>query len=213
MVLNTGQWVVVIIAGVLILGFILGYYSNRQKAEKMFSWLHLGLATLGEVSRGAKLPGMVTGGRMEVKQAASPFKSVEAVYLLAPRENLIFWFFSLLQGRSDQVIIWINYQSKPNQTIEVARKGDGQFAKRLHSTEKPPLALQESIGNLQVAIEQQADSSVTGKVLAFVQQNRQSIVRLALRPEKPHLFLRINSHLAGFGTSAELFKELALLGE
>ena len=34
--LNTGQWVVIIVAGVLILGYIMGYFYNRQRAEQIF---------------------------------------------------------------------------------------------------------------------------------------------------------------------------------
>src|SRR4030043_1152242 len=113
MQLNTGKWVVVVIAAVLILGYILGYYTNRQRAEKVFKWLKEGLSTLGEVSLGQKLPGMATGGRLEVNQASAPLKRVEAVYLMAPRENLLFLIFHILQGKRDELIVWITYQSKP----------------------------------------------------------------------------------------------------
>ena len=125
--LNTGQWVVIIVCSVLILGYILGYFYNRQRAEQIFRWLKLGLSSLGEVSLGEKLPGMATGGRLEVSQASAPLKKVEAVYLLAPRENILFWIFHMLQGRSDELVVWVNYQSRPEQSVEVARKGDRQF--------------------------------------------------------------------------------------
>src|SRR4030066_2164776 len=144
MQLNTGQWVVIIICAVLILGYILGYYYNRQRAEKILNWLRQGLSTLGEVTLGEKLPGMATGGRLEVNQAAAPLKRVECVYLLAPRENLIFWVFNMLQRKGDELVIWVTYQSKPGQTVEVARRGDRQFDKRLKAADKPALSLLES---------------------------------------------------------------------
>ena len=143
-------------AAILILGYILGYLYNRQRAEQIFKWLKQGLSTLGEVSLGEKLPGMATGGRLEVNQAAAPLKRVEAVYLLAPRENLLFWVFHLLQGRSDELIVWINYQSKPEQSVEVARKGDRQFAKRLNDKEKPALSMVDEIHGLQFAAEEKS---------------------------------------------------------
>src|SRR4030066_749564 len=107
MQLNTGQWVVIIICAVLILGYILGYYYNRQRAEKILNWLRQGLSTLGEVTIGEKLPGMATGGRLEVNQAAAPLKRVESVYLLAPRENIFFWVFHLIQGKGDELIVGV----------------------------------------------------------------------------------------------------------
>ena len=92
--LNTGQWVVIIIAAILILGYILGYLYNRQRAEQIFKWLKQGLTTLGEVSLGEKLPGMATGGRLEVNQASSPLRRVEAVYLLARAKTCSFGYFT-----------------------------------------------------------------------------------------------------------------------
>jgi hypothetical protein len=212
MQLNTGQWVVIVIAGILIFGYILGYYYNRQHAEQIYKWLKQGLSTLGEVSIGEKLPGMATGGRLEVNQAAAPLKRVETVYLLAPRENLIFLIFSMLQGRRDELIIWINFQSKPEQSIEVARPGDKQFKKRLLETDKPALSLLDSSHGLEVASEDKPGSVMPDKVQAFLQRYAPNVTRLAIRPEKPHLFVRINLRLSQLGTAEELFSELKSWG-
>lgn len=212
MALNTGQWAVIIIAGILIFGYIFGYYSNRQKAEKIFSWLKPGLSTLGEVTLGGKLPGMASGGRLEVNQPMAPLKSVETVYLLAPRENLIFWIFNLLQGRSDELIVWINYLSKPEQAVEVARRGNRQFEKRLKEPEKPALTMLEGQGGLQMAAEDKPGSTILNKAQAFLQHYPSVVIRLAVRPEKPHLFLRINLRVMQRTSAKELLEELRDLG-
>jgi hypothetical protein len=208
MQLNLGQWVVIIVCSVLILGYILGYLYNRQRAEQIFKWLRLGLSTLGDVSLGEKLPGMATGGRLEVNQAAAPLKKVEAVYLLAPRENLLFWVFHLLQGRSDELIVWVNYQSRPEQSVEVARKGDRQFAKRLNDKEKPALSMADGINGLQFAVDEKSAAPLVGKVRSFVSSHPSNIIRLAVRPEKPHLYLRANLRIMRLSTAAELFATL-----
>ena len=210
--LNTGQWVVLGVCGVLILGYILGYYYNRQRAEKIFIWLRQGLSTLGEVTIGEKLPGMATGGRLEVNQAAAPLKRVESVYLLAPRENILFWVFHLLQGRGDELIVWITYQSKPEQSVEVARKGDRQFAKRLQATDKVQYTLLDLPDKLQFAIEQIHGANQPGKVQELVERYKSNIIRLAIRPEKPHLFMRINLRIMQRITAEELFTTLRELG-
>ncbi|MFZ0532803.1 MAG: hypothetical protein WAM09_06450 [Anaerolineales bacterium] len=212
MQLNLGQWVVIIIAAILILGYILGYYYNRQRAEQIFIWLKQGLSTLGEVSLGEKLPGMATGGRLEVNQAAAPLKRVEAVYMLAPRENLLFLIFHLLQGRGDELIVWINYQSKPEQCVEVARRGDQQFEKRLKDKEKPALSIVDVNRGLQIAVEEIPGALQAGKVQSFLQHYPSTVIRLALRPEKPNLFLRANLHHMQRVTTEELFTALKELG-
>ncbi len=208
MSLNTGQMVVIIVCSVLILGYILGYLYNRQRAEQIFKWLKLGLSSLGEVSLGEKLPGMATGGRLEVNQASAPVKKVEAVYLLAPRENILFWIFHMLQGRSDELVVWVNYQSRPEQSVEVARKGDRQFAKRLMDKEKPTLTMAEEIQGLQIAAEAKPGSLLLGKVQAFLTSHGSNVIRLAVRPEKPNLYLRLNLRLMRRLTATQLFSTL-----
>jgi hypothetical protein len=208
MQLNTGQWVVIIVCSVLILGYILGYFYNHQRAQKIYTWLRQGLLTLGEVSIGEKLPGMATGGRLEVNQPDAPLKRVEAVYLLAPRENLLFWVFHLLQGRGDELIVWANYQSKPEQAVEVGRNGDRQFAKRLNDKEKPALSMLDGIHGLQIAIEEKPGMLQAKKVQSFLQNYPSSVMRLAVRPEKPHLYLRFNLRLMRRFTAAQLFATL-----
>lgn len=213
MQLNTGQWVVLVIAGVLIFGYILGYLYNRQRAERIFIWLKKGLSTLGEVSLGEKLPGMATGGRLEVNQALAPLKRVEAVYLLAPRENLLFLIYHMLQGRGDELIVWVNYQSKPEQSIEVARKGDRQFAKRLNDKEKPGLSMAEGIDGLQIATEEKSGDMLAGKVRSFINSHPSTVIRLAVRSEKPHLFVRLNLRHLQRIPATELFTALRDLAE
>jgi hypothetical protein len=208
MQLNTGQWVAIIICAILILGYILGYYFNRRRAEQVYAWLKQGLNTLGEVSIGEKLPGMATGGRLEVNQAAAPLKRVEAVYLLAPRENLLFWIFHILQGRSDELVVWINYQSKPEQSIEIGRKGDRQFEKRLTDKDKPAVSIVGDKGGLQVAVEEKPGTQLASKVQSFIDAHTTSVLRMALRPEKPHLFLRLNLLRMQAASASDLFTAL-----
>jgi hypothetical protein len=208
MQLNTGQWVVIIVCSVLILGYILGYFYNRQRAQRIYTWLRQGLSTLGDVSIGEKLPGMATGGRLEVNQPGAPLKRVEAVYLLAPRDNLLFWIFHMLQGRGDELIVWMNFLSKPEQSVEVARKGDRQFAKRLIDKEKPVLSTRDGIDGLQFAVEEKPGSLIADKVQLFINKFPANVIRLAVRPEKPHLYLRTNLRLMRKLTATELFSIL-----
>jgi hypothetical protein len=210
MELNLGQWVVIGICAALILGYIRGFYYNRRRARQILEWLHEGLKTLGPVSVGEKLPGMATGGRLEVKRATPPLRQVEAVYLLSPRENPLFWLFHRLQGRQDELILWITYQSKPGQEIEVARRGDRQLASRLKDTERKELTVSEGPHRLRVAIEETGDRVLVGKVQPFLERYGSLIIRLAVRGNKPHVFLRTDLRIMQSGSAAEF---LSALGE
>ena len=207
MELNLGQWVVIGICAFLILGYIRGFYYNRQRAGQIFAWLKEGLETLGPVSAGDKLPGMASGGRLEVKRAVAPVKRVEAVYLLAPRENLLFWVFHILQGRRDELILWFTYQSKPEQEVEVARPGDRQFVSRLKDSDKKPLTVSDGPRGLQVASEKK-EGARASKVQALLEQYSSVVYRLALRDNKPHLFLRLNLRVMQLVSAPDFFSVL-----
>lgn len=211
--LNTGQWAVVIICGILILAYILGYYYNRQRAEQIYRWLKQGLSTLGEVSLGDKLPGMTTGGRLEVNRPAPPLRTVKAAYLLAPRENPLFLIFHLLRRRGDELIVGIDYQSKPVQTVEVARRGDPQFEKRLIDKGKPALSTVEEVGKLRVAAETKPGELLADKVKSFLTRYPADVIHLAIQADKPHLYLRINLRIMQRTSSADLFASLRDLNQ
>jgi len=207
MELNLGQWVVIGISALLILGYIGGYHYNRQRAGQVLGWLHEGLETLGPVSAGEKLPGMATGGRLEVKRAIAPLRRAEAVYLLAPRENPFFWFFHRLQGKDDELILWLTFQSKPTYEAEVARRGDRQFEKRLKEPDKKPLAVAEGPRGLALAVNEK-DGNFSEKVKSVVEQYGSGILRLSVRENKPHLFLRANLRALQSGPAEEFLTAL-----
>jgi len=211
MELNIGQWVVIGVCALLILGYIRGYFYNRQRAARITAWLLEGLKPWGQIKSGEKLPGMVTGGRLEIQQGTPPLKHVEAVFILAPRENPLFWVFYRLQGKRDELIVWITFQSKPEQAVEVSRKGDRQFENRLKATDKPKLSLLEPAHGLQFAVEEKEGTVLAGKVQSFVQRYHPWIKRLALRPDKPHLFLRADLQAVESSPAGEFFTALSEL--
>ncbi len=210
MELNAGQWAVIGICALLILGYVGGYYTNRQRAQQILAWLYEGLKGLGPVSRGEKLPGMATGGRLEVRQAAPPFRRVEAVYLLTPRENLLFWLFHRLQGRGDELILWLTFQSKPKQEMEVARRGDRQMQSRLRDTDKKPLTVSEGPRGLRIVADGEGDGTRL-KMQSFLERYGTPLIRLSLRGNKPHCFLRVNLTIMQSGPAAEFLAALSKL--
>ena len=208
MELNLGQWVVIGVCAFLILGYIRGFYYNRQQARKVLTWLQEGLKIFGLVSAGEKLPGMATGGRLEVKRGTAPVRRVEAVYLLAPRENLLFWLFHVLQGKHDELILWITYHSRPEQDVEVTRHGDRQFESRLKAPDKKPLIVADGPRGLKLASEQKKGSALEIKVRSLLEQYGSVVYRLALRDNKPHLFLRVNLQVMQLVSAPEFFSAL-----
>jgi hypothetical protein len=213
MELNLGQWVVIGICVVLIFGYIRGFYYNRRRAEQILAWLREGLKALGQVSAGEKLPGMATGGRLEVKQATAPFRRAEAVYLLTPRDNLFFWLFHRIQGRGDELLIWVTFKSKPEHDVEIGRRRDHEFEKRLKDTSKKALTVSDGPRGLLIASEEKEGAVLTGKVLLFLESYGSSVIRLALRSNQPHLLLRADLRIMESGSALEFLSSLRELAQ
>ncbi len=164
MQLTLSEWLVIGICAILVLGYIFGYYYNRQQAGRIQTWLRSSLEKWGTVSTGEKLPGMVTGGRMIVKKARQPFQQIEAIYLLAPRENLLFWLFQRVQGRGDELVLRISLPQAPKARLEARRKWRSDFTFQGQGTEE--------------------------KWAPFLVQHGRTYSHLTLRRESPHLIAR-----------------------
>ena len=198
MKLDLGQWVTIGICAILILGYIRGYYKNRQKALQISEWLQKGLAEWGKVTPGERLPGLVTGGRLDVNSAAEPFQHIEAIFLLEPRENWLFWLFGRLLGKRDELILKITLRSQPEHEVEIGRRGDRDFSRRLTAAGRK-LEVVSGPHGLQIARRSKKNSRFDDKVETFIDKYQQSIVRLLLRHGQPHLFVRV--HLPSLQTN------------
>lgn len=211
MELDLGQWVVIGVSALLIFGYIRGYLYNRQMGRAVTAWLLEGLSAWGPVRPGEKLPGMVTGGRWEIQQAAPPFRQLEVVFLLAPRENPLFWVFYFLQGRRDELLVWASFRSKPEQAVEAARRGDRQFAARLQAETQALEPAGESAGLL-LAAAPSANAPSLETVQAFLRLHPGAITRLSLRANRPHLFVRLKLGQVRRLPADEFFHTLSGLG-
>lgn len=183
MQLDVGQWVVVILCSLLILGYIRGFYLNRRKAEQVTNWLKSGLQLWGQITPGAPLGALATGGRWMIYQPPAPFQRVEAIFLLEPQENLLFWLFYRLQGRRDELILKISLKKAPSSRVEIrhARRGISRRSGLI-----PP----ESIAAAGFEITPPDANLPTLGLQHFLSQYRTAIWQIIRQGEKPHIILR-----------------------
>ncbi|MCJ7433077.1 MAG: hypothetical protein MUO77_06275 [Anaerolineales bacterium] len=189
MQLDTGQWVVIGVCAVLIVGYAGGSYYNRRLAEQVLAWLKSGLGQWGQVTSGERLGGLATGGHLSVNAASEPFQRIEAVFLLEPRENLIFWLFDCLRGRQDELILKIVLRAAPGKEslIEAGLHRDRDFQQAIEK-EKSPI-METAAHGLKIA-HWGKKSRAGDHARPFLEQYGQSVTRLSIRRQSPHLFLR-----------------------
>lgn len=190
MSLNPGQWVVIALSAILILGYVRGYFINRHKAEEITLWLREGLSAWGTVTPGARLGGMATGARMKVENATPPFARIEAIFVLEPRENLLFWLGTRLQGRRDQVALLIDFRGRPRYVAEVGSPRDRDFRRTAAALKDPIMASGSDAIPLQIALPQKHRQGAAAAIRRFLEESHQAIFRLTVQNSRPNLVVR-----------------------
>lgn len=191
MPLNTGQWIVIGICAILIAGYAYGFYTNRRLAQQVVIWLHSGLTRWGRVTAGARLGGMATGGRLNVHDANAPFQAIETLFILSPRENLIFWLFDRLRGQQDTLILKINLRSAPRKNIllEAGCPGEKSFQQAM---DKEKLSLIDTrASRLQIAMKDK-DTPLSEPLNRFIDYFDDKVIRLSIGKHAPHVVIRAN---------------------
>jgi len=190
MQLDTGQWIVIIICAILIAGYIGGYLYNRRMARQVVAWLHAGLEKWGQVTPGDPLSGLTTGGSANVISAREPFQRIEAIFILEPRENLLFWLFDRLRGRHDELILRISLRTAPGKDmlVEAGRRGDRNFIQAVGKDGKKSATILTSNG-LEIAFPEKKTASGE-RTRSFFEQYGAAVTRLSIQRHYPHVFLR-----------------------
>jgi hypothetical protein len=189
MQLDSGQWIVIGICAILIAGYAGGYYTNRRLAEQVVAWLYKGLKRWGELKAGGRLGGLATGGRLYVKNAGAPFKTIEAIFMLSPRENLIFWLFDLLRGQKDMLVLNIDLRTAPKKNLfmEAGQRGDKDFQQAIESRN---LQLVTPVGGaLEIALPDK-DALVSEPMSHFLERYGEHVIRWSIRKQAPHMVIR-----------------------
>jgi len=117
--LGVGEWIIILLSGVLLIGYGWGYIRNRARAAELSAWLSEGLAPWGQVQPGSPLSGLASGGRLQVDPARSPFRRIHVTYVLAPRENWIFWILHRLWGKGDEIFVQADVRTAPKWEVSL----------------------------------------------------------------------------------------------
>jgi hypothetical protein len=83
--------------------FFIGAQWNVKRIHDVLRWLRAGLPLLGERTTMRWLG--TTGVHLGMEAANAPFKSVELMILMEPRDVVPLWLLSHLQGRRDILLV------------------------------------------------------------------------------------------------------------
>ena len=108
-------FVVVVIA--IVGWFALGTHINVRKGHRFLEWLQGGLPLVGEKTTLRWLGSSVV--HLQIEKARDPFRRVEVLVVLEPRDVPPLWLLSRLRGRRDLLIVRTELRSVPKVQIEI----------------------------------------------------------------------------------------------
>lgn len=108
-------FVVVVIA--IVGWFALGTHVNVRKGHRFLEWLQGGLPIVGEKTTLRWLGSSVV--HLQIEKAREPFRRVEVLIVLEPRDVPPLWLLSRLRGRRDLLIVRTELRSVPTRQVEI----------------------------------------------------------------------------------------------
>ncbi len=108
-------FVVVVIA--IVGWFALGTHINVRKGHGFLEWLQDGLPLIGEKTTLRWLGSSVV--HLQIEKAREPFRRVEVLIVLEPRDVPPLWLLSRLRGRRDLLIVRTELRFVPKLQIEI----------------------------------------------------------------------------------------------
>lgn len=180
------------LAVALIMGwFAFGVIFNIRRGESIIRWLRGGLPKIGERSTFRWLGSSVA--EMVIAQARRPFRRLETLIVLSPRDVPWLWLLATLQGRRDTLIFRGQLTTAPLIDLELSdpKIWTGRLALKDASArgwESQPyqemqLLAPKGLSNLAIRVIEQ--------VLPKAQALDPKIYRLALRKDQPHFELHL----------------------
>jgi hypothetical protein len=172
--------------------FALGIIFNLRRGDALLRWLQTGLPRIGERTTFRWLGSSVA--ELVIAKAKNPFRRLDTLIVLTPRDVPWMWFWARLRGRRDTLILRAHLAVAPRLDLELADPASwtGRTALeqvRQRGWESQPYAdgllLMAPAGLLNLA------GSVASSLTDRLAQLSPKTYRLGLHKEAPHLELHI----------------------
>ena len=115
--------IIFILCIIVVVWWPIGGFINRRRGQAWLEWLQTGVKELGATSTNQWLRSFHSVGQLTVRDLRAPFRSLDILFTLENRDNLIMWVFRHLRGRRDEMIIQAEMNADPVQELEVGYHG------------------------------------------------------------------------------------------
>lgn len=179
--------VVAIALGVFI-WFLAGMQMNLARGNAALRWMKDGIQLLSEKTSLRRLGSSVV--QMGMNAPRPPFKHIDILVMLEPRDVVFFWLASRRGGRRDALVLRGDLRRAARCEFDVldASSWSGKDALKHHT---PAEWKQESHEGLLFAAEDEEAVEVAQQILPLAQKMGGRLVRLSARRTVPHLEIHL----------------------
>jgi hypothetical protein len=115
--------IIIIICIAVVVWWPIGGFINRRRGQAWLDWLQTGVKELGATSTNRWLRSFQSVGQLTVRELRAPFRSLNILFTLENRDNIVMWIFRHLRGRRDEMIIQAEMHNDPVQELEIGYRG------------------------------------------------------------------------------------------
>jgi len=177
--------IIVILLAILLIWWPIGGLINRRRGQVWLEWLQSGVSELGARNSIKWLRSFHNVGQITVNELRLPFRVVEVLFTLEPRDNLLLWILRHLSGRRDEVILMAYIQDNPVQEVEVGFHGRRSYDAYLAQQKDNPFNLLPEVDSFRIAWRGKFDESSIMRLRKFLAAEGKSILRMSLQKDTP----------------------------
>lgn len=210
----------VILLGIILVWWLVGGLINRRRGQAWVAWLQKGVQEFGVPSAPKWLKSFQSVGQLKVSDVRAPFASVDILFTLESRDNLILWILQHLRGRRDEMIVQAGLQANPIQELEVGSRGRRSFDLYLAKQKENPFTQLPEQDGFRIARRGERDEESIIRLRRFLTAEGRVIQRMSLQRSNPeelstwsprqgkHLLLRADMTRMDKNTPATFFAAL-----
>ncbi len=190
----TAQTGVILLSILLAAGFVWGLHANRRLVRQLYRQMEDALRAWGTIARVRWLGGATSGLHVQVENCPAPWRRMEVILLLEPREFLPIWLWARwVRGQRDALLLRVVLRRNPSTEWEW-RVRTWQPLRGF-----PPPRAQEgfaacSLAGFQGWCRPQVDAEALQHWSPLLTRYARHLRALSLRRQKPHLILEARVH-------------------
>jgi hypothetical protein len=179
----------------------------------VLKWLQAGLPKLGERTTVRWLGSSAVD--LNLTKVRAPFKSVQLLIVLEPRDVPWFWLFAHLRGRRDILIVRGQLQTAPQYEFDLIAPHTWSESERAGRADTRQWAV-DDLETLNFHAPQQTRSlsrALAASLLPMAQHIQSTVWRFSTRHDNPHFELHVPLPNPKSMDAAQFFSALRTLGE